>query len=115
MTEKQLLVYGARIRLGWFRKAEELGNVAAACRYYGVPRRTYYYWYKRWLEGNKQVTSLYDLPRTPLSHVNDTNEELVSLIVQLRLGMGYGENALSYILKRDYGIVVSHHGVGNVL
>ena len=115
MTEKQLLVYGARIRLGWFRKAEELGNAAAACRYYGVPRRTYYYWYRRYVDGGKQVTSLYDLPRTPKSHSSDTDEELVSLIIQLRLGMGYGENALSYILKRDYGINVSHHGVGNVL
>ena len=115
MTDKQLLVYGARIRLGWFRKAEELGNVAAACRYYGIPRRTYYYWYKRYTDSNKLLTSLYDLPRTPKSHVNDMDEELVSLIIQLRLGMGYGENALSHVLKRDYGIFVSHHGVGNVL
>ncbi len=115
MTEKQLLVYGARIRLGWFRKAEELGNVAAACRFYGLPRRTYYYWHSRWVESGKQITSLYDLPRTPKSHSADTDEELVSLIIQLRLGLGYGENALETVLKRDYGAVVSHHGVGNVL
>ena len=115
MSEKQLLVYGARIRLGWFRKAEELGNVAAACRYYGVPRRTYYYWYKRWLETGKQITSLYDLPRTPQSHARDTDPELVSLIVQLRLGLGYGEKALEHILKRDYAVSVGHHAIGNVL
>jgi hypothetical protein len=36
MTERQLLVYGARVRLAWFRKAEELGSVVAACRYYGA-------------------------------------------------------------------------------
>jgi transposase InsO family protein len=41
--------------------------------------------------------------------------ELISLIVQLRLGMGYGENALETVLRRDYGIRVSHHGIGNVL
>jgi transposase InsO family protein len=115
MTEKQLLVYGARIRLGWFRKAEELGSVVATCKFYGLPRRTYYYWNKRWLESNKQLTSLYDLPRTPKSHKADTNAELVSLIVQLRLGLGYGEDALCHVLKRDYGVTVSHHGVGNVL
>jgi transposase InsO family protein len=115
MTEKQLLVYGARIRLGWFRKAEELGNVAAACRYYGLPRRTYYYWHERWLAGGKQVTSLYDLPRTPRSHAADADDETVSLIIQLRLGMGYGEDALSYVIRRDYNLTVSHHGVGNVL
>ncbi len=115
MTEKQLLVYGARIRLGWFRKAEELGNVAAACRYYGLPRRTFYYWHSRWLDSDKQITSLYDLPRTPHSHTKDANEGTVSLVVQLRLGLGYGENALSFVLNRDYDKAVSVHGVHNIL
>lgn len=115
MTEKQLLVYGARIRLGWFRKSEELGSVAAACRYYGVPRRTYYYWHKKWLASGKLLTSLYDEPRTPRSHTNDPDEETVSLVVQLRLGMHYGEDALEAILRRDYGLCISHHGIGNIL
>jgi transposase InsO family protein len=115
MSEKQLLVYGARIRLGWFRKAEELGSVVAACKFYGLPRRTYYYWHRRWLESDKQLTSLYDLPRTPKSHPDDADKETVSLVVQLRLGMGYGEDALSHVLLRDYGLAVSHHGVGNIL
>jgi len=115
MSEKQLLVYGARVRLAWFRKAEELGDVSAACSYYGIPRRTYYYWHTRWLESGKQLTSLYELPRTPKSHKADMNEGTVSLIVQLRLGLGYGEDALAFVLQRDYGVTVSHHGVGNVL
>jgi len=115
MSEKQLLVYGARIRIEWFRKATELGNVSEACKHYGVPRRTYYYWYKRWLASSKQLTSLYELPRTPNSHPDDASEDTVSLIIQLRLGMGYGEDVLSHIMKRDYSITMSHHGVGNVL
>jgi transposase InsO family protein len=115
MSEKQLLVYGARIRLEWFRKANELGSVCEACKHYGVPRRTYYYWYKRWLDSNKQLTSLYEQPKTPHSHPNDVSGETVSLIIQLRLGMNYGEDVLAHILKRDYGITISHHGVGNVL
>lgn len=97
MSEKQLLVYGARIRLGWFRKAEELGSVAAACKYYGIARSVYYYWRERWLASDKQLISLYDRPRTPKSHPDDADEETVSLVVQLRLGMGYGEDALSHI------------------
>lgn len=115
MTGKQLQVYGARIRLAWFRKAEELGTVVAACRYYGIPRSEYYYWYRRWLASGKQLTSLYDLPKTPKSHKADMDPEVISLIVQLRLGLGYGEDALSHVMQRDYGVVVSHHGVGNVL
>lgn len=115
MTEKQLLVYGARIRLGWFRKAEELGNVTGACRFYGIPRRTYYYWHSRYVSQGKALTSLYDLPRTPKSHTHDADEELVSLVVQLRLGLGYGENALAYVLGRDYETTTSVHGVHNIL
>lgn len=115
MSEKQLLVYGARIRLAWFRKAESLGNVSEACRYYGIPRRTYYYWYARWLASGKQFSSLYDQPRTPDSHPDDASAEVVSLVIQLRLGMRYGEDAISHILKRDYGVGVSGHGVGNIL
>lgn len=115
MTEKQLQIYGARIRLAWFRKAEELGTVVAACRYYGIPRSEYYYWHSRWLASGKLLSSLYNQPRTPKSHPRDADEETVSMVVQLRWGMGYGEDALAYVLGRDYGITVSGHGVGNIL
>lgn len=115
MSNKQLLVYGARVRLAWFRKAEELGSVSAACSFYGIPRRTYYYWYKRWVSEGKALTSLYELPRTPKSHKADISEELVSLVIQLRLGLGYGEAKLAVVLERDYGVTVSRHAVGNVL
>lgn len=115
MTQKQLLVYGARIRLAWFRKAEELGNVSEACKWFGVARSEYYYWHKRWLEADKQVTALYDRPRIPKSHPNLINEDLAGLIVGLRLELGYGKHGLVEILKRDYGITVSHKGVNNVL
>ena len=115
MTGKQLQVYGARIRLAWFRKAEELGTVVAACRYYGIPRSEYYYWHKRWLASGKQLTSLYDLSRTPKSHTTDLNEDTTNLIFQLRFGLAYGEAKLAVVLERDYNVVVSRHGVGNVL
>jgi len=115
MTGKQLQVYGARIRLAWFRTAEELGSVTAACKHYGIARSEYYYWHHRWVSHDKTLTSLYDLPRTPKSHAADLDEETVSLIVQLRLGLGYGEDKLAFVLGRDYGVTVTHHGVGNVL
>lgn len=115
MTGKQLQVYGARIRLAWFRVAEELGSVTAACKHYGIARSEYYYWHSRWVSQGKALTSLYDLPRTPKSHKADLPEETTSLIVQLRLGLGYGEEKLAVILQRDYDRTISHHAVGNVL
>lgn len=115
MTRKQQLIYGARIRLGWFMETERLGSVAAACRSLGVPRRTYYYWHKRWIVGRKTLKSLMDEPKTPSSHTKDPNEEIVSLVVQLRLGMMYGEDNISNILLRDYSLKLSHKGVNAIL
>ena len=90
MTGKQLQVYGARIRLAWFRAAEELGSVTTACKHYGIARSEYYYWHSRWVAQGKALTSLYDLPKTPKSHTADVDEETTSLIIQLRLGLGRG-------------------------
>ena len=115
MTDKQRLIYGARIRMEWFYEAEKQGSVVKACKLLGVPRRTYYYWYNRWLAGNKKLESLFDESRTPHTHAHDPTAELVSLIVQLRLGMMYGENNIANILLRDYGIRMSVHGVHNIL
>lgn len=115
MQDKQRLIYGARIRLGWFMEAKRLGSVAKACRLCGVPRRTYYYWFKRWDEGGRTLKSLMDKPRTPHTHRNDPDEEMVSLVVQLRLGLMYGENQLQAVLKRDYDRDISVHGIHNIL
>ena len=115
MTTKQLQVYGARIRLAWFRKASELDNVSEACKYFGLSRSEYYFWHKRWVESGRKLVSLYDLPRTPHSSPKELDEDTISLIVAVRLETGYGERTLETVLARDYDCVVSHHGIGNVL
>lgn len=115
MQDKQRRIYGARIRLGWFMEAKRLKSVTKACAQLGVPRETYYYWYRKWKIGGRTLKSLMDQPKTPKSHKNDPDEETVSLVVQLRLGLMYGEDALSFVCKRDYGVKVSSHGVHNIL
>lgn len=115
MQDKQRRIYGARIRLGWFMEAKRLGSVTKACKLLGVPKSTYYYWLNRWKRGHKTLKSLMDEPKTPHSHKNDPGEEIVSLVIQLRLGMMYGENLLSVILLRDYNVKISPHGVHNIL
>jgi len=115
MNEKQRQIYGARIRLEWFLEAERCGNVTEACRKLGVPRRTYYYWYKRWLAGNKSLQSLFEEKRTPHSHPKTIDSELAGLIVGLRIEKMYGEDGLKDVLLRDYGLVISAHAIHNVL
>jgi transposase InsO family protein len=115
MTDKQRLLYGARIRLGWFMEAERLGSVVAACRSLGVPRRTYYYWHKRWIAGKKTLVSICDQPKVPHSPAKELCVDVMGLIVGLRLEKMYGEDALVAILNRDFGVKVSKCGVNSVL
>ena len=115
MQDKQRRIYGARIRQGWFLEAKRLGSVTKACKSLGVPKSTYYYWYNRWIKNSKTLKSLMDKPKTPKSNSNDPDEERVSLVIQLRLGLMYGEEKLALILLRDYGIKISKHGVHNIL
>jgi transposase InsO family protein len=115
MNERQRQIYGARIRLEWFLEAGRCGSVSEACSKLGVPRRTYYYWYKKWLADHKTLKSLFDKPRTPHSHPNTIDVELAGLIVGLRIEKMYGEDNLKNILLRDYGLVISAHAIHNVL
>ncbi len=115
MTKKQRLIYGARIRLGWFMEAEQLGSVKKACQKLGVPRSTYYFWHKKWLDGDKKLSSLFDQDSTPKSHSNDASPETIDIVIQLRLLTMYGEKALAVILARDYDLKISAHGIHNIL
>lgn len=115
MQDKQRRIYGARIRLGWFMEAKRLRSVSKACKQLGVPRSTYYYWYERWRKNGRTLKSLMDQPKTPQSHTSDPDEETISLVIQLRMGLMYGEDALSVILRRDYDVRISPHGVHNIL
>ena len=115
MTTKQLQVYGARIRYAWFRKAEELGSVVEACKYYGVPRSSYYYWHSRWADSGKKLSSLYDLPKIAKSHPKKISGMRKELILEVRKQTGFGKYNLSYVLERDYGVEVSPTGINNLL
>ena len=55
MQKKRQLIYGARIRLGWFMEAKRLGSVTEACKRLGTPRRAYCYRYNRWEKNRKTL------------------------------------------------------------
>ena len=50
MSEQEL-ARRAKRRLAIIQHAEEeTGNVAMTCRYFGISRHAYYYWYRRYQE-----------------------------------------------------------------
>lgn len=115
MTEEQLKIYGARLRLAWFRKAEELGTVSAACKYYGIERSTYYFWHSRWVASGRNQRSLYNLSRKPKTNPRAFDTEVIERIIKIRKEHNYGKNKIKFILERDHGIAVGDKGINNNL
>lgn len=85
-----------RHRLAVLRHADEVtGNVAAACRYYGISRQTFY----RWL-GRYEEQGLRDGSSRPHNSPNATHTEIVGKIIYLRQNYHFGPSKISVYLER---------------
>lgn len=85
----------------------------------GVHENTIYNWKHAFEKGG--IQALADESRAPQSHANEYPEEIKELIRAIRArGLRkekrhLGEGIITYRLKRDWGITVSHSGVGAFL
>ncbi len=62
--------------------AEESGNIAKTCRYFGIPRSLFYVWREAYRQhGNEGLKCKKPIPRT---HPNQTPDEIVEKILYLR-------------------------------
>ncbi|MBW2147987.1 MAG: helix-turn-helix domain-containing protein [Deltaproteobacteria bacterium] len=52
-----------RQKLYWFQEARELGNVKLACRRMEISRKTYYKWWRIYVESGYNTQSLADRSR----------------------------------------------------
>ena len=113
MSEQEL-ARRARHRLAIIHHAEEVtGNVAMTCRYYGISRHTYYYWYRRYLDLG--IEGLKDRSKRPLTSPNPTHPDVVAKILYLRQNYHFGPNKIRMYLKRYHDVDVSSSGVWRIL
>ena len=54
-----------QLRQSWFREYQMIGNARETCARFGISRKTFYKWLKRFKESGGNPNSLVDLPRTP--------------------------------------------------
>jgi transposase InsO family protein len=103
----------ARMRLAWFTRYEEVGNISQACREFGISRKTFYKWWPCYAK--EGLAGLRDRSKRPKSHPNTVPQEIAQLIVKLRQKSDYGPSRLAFYLKRDYGVHLSVYGIYRVL
>ena len=68
--------------------AAAIGNVARTCRRFGISRKSFYKWRRRFVEHGD--AGLCDRPRAPLRSPRATATEVVSKIVYLRQHYHFG-------------------------
>jgi len=106
----------ARLRLKWMDYYRNHGNNASlTCRYFGISRKTFYKWFKRY---NKyQLSSLESQDRTPKRKRQreiTPNQEL--RIIQLRKRhIRYGKEKLARIYQSLYGETISSWKIQKVI
>ena len=118
MQPNYVLRQRAHARLRLLQTAELIGNVSAACRLYGISRKSYYKWKERY---DGSIESLMDHSRRPHSHPKQLTAEDHALIHRVARQNSYtdkrgrlrtpGLYRLHWLLCTNHGFI---HSVGAV-
>lgn len=104
-----------RMRLSWILYHEQGNNVTHTCRHFGISRRIFYKWYKRYQSSNRDSASLLDRSRKPKHSPRRTNKHTTNIIKKLRKKTRFGADRLSFYLKKDYSLEVPRSTIYAIL
>lgn len=93
--------------------AEQTGNVARTCRYFGIGRASFYRWRAEYLKLGEQ--GLVSKKTGPKSHPNQTPAAVVDQVLHLRRTYHLGPMRIVWYLARYHGIRISDAGVYRIL
>jgi len=96
-----------RKRLAWILMYEKTGNVSYVCRYFGISRKTFYKWLKRYQRSGNKPESLLDRSTRPKKSPKETKPKIKKLIKSLRKRTNFGPDRLSLFMLIDHRKSVS--------
>jgi transposase len=102
-------------RLAWMMSYRETGNAQAVCTRFGISRKTFYKWLKRYQEANGDSTSLSDRSRRPHHFPRATLPEHVDLLRRVRKQTGFGQRRLRAYLAEKYSVSLSERTIWKLL
>jgi len=97
--------------------ADYLGGhqVSSICRFYGVPRKTFYYWLHVWqADPDNFSKNVAATDHTPISQPLLTDQATTELIIRLRKKSKFGPVKLKLLLQ-ERGVMMSSSGIYKVL
>lgn len=105
----------ARQRLKWMDYYRQCQNASKTCRYFGIARKTFYAWQKRYRPQN--LSSLEDFSRRPkkLRQWQVTREEENRVKTLRKQYIRYGKEKLKVIYQREYRQPISSWKIQRVI
>ena len=95
------------------RAAASSRNVARTCRHFGISRKTFYKWKRRY--DAHGAAGLGDRPRTPHRSPRATPREVVSKILYLRENYHFGPGRIADYLQRFHRLSIATSSVHRIL
>ncbi len=102
-------------RVAWMMCYNQTGSVQEVCNKFGISRKTFYKWFKRYKTSNGNSSSLQDQSRRPHHFPNATPEAYVTLLKRLRNETGFGQRRLRVYLQEHYNIRISERTIWKIL
>jgi len=102
-------------RLAWMMCYEETKSAQAVCRKFGISRKTFYKWLKRYRENGGKTSSLTDRSRRPHTFPRATPEAKIVILKEAKAQTGYGQRRLRVYLEQKYNISLSERTIWKIL
>ncbi len=102
-------------RLAWILYYNETHNAPEVCSRFGISRKTFYKWLKRYKNSGGDAGSLADQSRRPHRFPRATPESSVLLLKQLRDQTGFGQRRLRAYLLVKHNISLSERTIWKIL
>ncbi len=105
----------ARKRLAWFDHYRQHNNVALTCRHFGISRKTFYSWQKRY--DAHRLASLETRPSIPAHrrHRSVTQEQELRITALRKSHIRYGSRKIAWLYRVEYGEAISAWTVQKVI
>jgi transposase len=102
-------------RVSWIQLYLQTRDIQRVCSRFGVSKKTFYKWLKRYKEANGDLNSLHDRSRRPHSFPRATPPDVVLLLIKARNETGFGQRRLKSYMAKHHNINLSERTIWKLL
>lgn len=102
-------------RLAWMMYYEETKSVQAVADRFGISRKTFYKWFRRYKDSQGSTESLQDRSRRPHHSPRATSASNIELLKLVKKETGFGQRRLRAYLEQKYHVRLSERTIWKIL